>query len=103
MRRAEESLAQNYLALTSGVRLYLKNIMATTHVKQVPITEKMVSSIPIISLWDRYSVSFLKHVTLCLLDQYSSLQRTQVMESRNKKQIHIFWHKYQQYIGETIH
>ena len=69
--KSSRKLSSELLALTIGVFLCLKKINATVAVKQAPIKEDSVRIVPMISVYDKNSVSFFSHSSLLLLDQNS--------------------------------
>ena len=79
--KSSRKLSSELFALTRGVFLYLKKINATTAVMHVPNKEAAVSSVPIISSYDRNTSSFFIQASLLLFDQYSGGHLTQVIES----------------------
>ena len=67
--KSNKKLSSELLALTIGVFLCLKNIIAIIIVINVPIIETAVSKIPIVSSYDKNSISFFTHSVLCGFDQ----------------------------------
>ena len=63
--KSSKKLSSELLALTIGVFLCLKNMIAIVVVRNVPIIETAVSKIPIVSSYDKNSVSFFTHSFLC--------------------------------------
>ena len=83
--KSSRKLSSELLALTIGVFLCLKKMNATVAVKQAPNKEDSVRIVPMISVYDKNSVSFFSHSSLLLLDQNSGGHLTQVLESKIRK------------------